>query len=193
MEVGTLSLAMDSLIYNLRNINRRLFYLQHCQDFQTPINNDEIVRIELDLNTISGNFDFLNVNVIEQKCDNQTTLTKTQSMINDGVRNDLAMKLWEHIGVSTINPDYISLPNCIYVLENKKQLNTTNFIKRLANKDNVGDKDLVEMFEYLTHLYVGRQDSIVAHIVQNLRDKRALCNELQDRLYNFKINHKLWI
>nr|WRQ96383.1 maco-A 147 [Mamestra configurata nucleopolyhedrovirus A] len=127
MEVGTLCLAIDSLIYKLRNINHRLFYLQHCQDFQIPINDDETIRIELALDTIMANFDFLIA------------------------------------------------------------------IKRLTDKNTISDTDLVEMFTYLTYLYVERQDSIVAHIVQNLRNKRALCQELQDRLNNFKINHKLWI
>ncbi|ACH88662.1 hypothetical protein HaMNV_gp140 [Helicoverpa armigera multiple nucleopolyhedrovirus] len=190
MEVGTLCLAIDSQIYKLRNINHRLFYLQHCQDFQTPINDDEIIRIELDLDNVMVNFDFLVANVT---CNNQETILSMQAMINDGIRSDLAMKLWEHVGVSTIDSDYVALPNCLHVLENKKQLNTTNFIKRLNTKDSVSNKDLIQMFSYLTYLYVEPQDSIVAHIVQNLRNKRALCQELQDRLNNFKINHKLWI
>nr|WRQ96552.1 maco-A 147 [Mamestra configurata nucleopolyhedrovirus A] len=193
MEVGTLCLAIDSLIYKLRNINHRLFYLQHCQDFQIPINDDETIRIELALDTIMANFDFLIANVIDKKCNDQETVAKMQAMIHDSIRNDLAMKLWEHVGVSTIDLDYAALPSCMHVLENKKQLNTTNFIKRLTDKNTISDTDLIEMFTYLTYLYVERQDSIVAHIVQNLRNKRALCQELQDRLNNFKINHKLWI
>jgi hypothetical protein len=190
MDVGTLSMATDSLVFELRIINKQLFCLQQRADFQDPIDND-VDRVELALDSVTKNFDFL-INVVADKRDDEVTKQKMKLIVKEAIFNELAMKLREHIEATEDNFDFLALKNCTHILENKKQLQPSHFQKRLEKK-HVDDDALVEMFLYLTYLYVSPHENVTAHVVQDLRSKRELCDELAKRLANFKINHKLWI
>lgn len=191
MDVGTLSMAIDSLVFELRIINKQLFCLQQRADFQEPLGND-VDRVQLALDSVTKNFDFLINVVVDNKRDDEAAKQKMKLIVKEAIHNELAMKIREHIGATKDDFDYVALKNCTHILKNKKQLQPSHFQKRLEKKP-VDDGALVEMFLYLTYMYVSPHENVTVHVVQDLHSKRALCDELAKRLANFRINHKLWI
>ncbi|AIZ48683.1 asb126 [Agrotis segetum nucleopolyhedrovirus B] len=173
MNAGTLCLAGDSLIRDLRILNLQVLRLQHYVDFGDAIPDVDALRDTLTV--LKRRLKLL----IDCATDKSSDLI--DNLISAPIRSELEFMLQAYASNSSVPDDFTYLKLCVYMLKNLKYLR----LKYYLHYVNVYDNDHVKTFTHLLNIFVPSTHRLYDHVVFELHNMLALCDRIAERLSSF--------
>lgn len=173
MNAGTLCLAGDSVIRDLRHLNMRVLRLQHCVDFGDSMPDLNALHDTLMVlkNTVSLLID----------CATDKKQEDVEHLIAAPIRNELELMLQLYVSNTEPDHDFASLRLCAHMLKHLKYLQLKYYLRYVKLCHN----DHVKTFRHVVNIFVLPSNKLYDYIVYQLRSMLALCEQMTDRLSAF--------
>ena len=181
METGTLCLILDSIMQDLRFVNKQVLLLQHYVDCEEPVPDLEGFTNTLN-NTKRTLYELLDC------AKNNKSVKKLEHLISCKTRNELEYMLsnYVHSCVNDEKPDfdYVFIKTCAYLAKNVRYLKLKYYGDYLKNNKN----DHVKTFMHIVDIFVRYDDACYRHMLDTIRKMIALSEKIDVRLSTFKSN-----
>ncbi|AAZ38295.1 ORF-129 [Agrotis segetum nucleopolyhedrovirus A] len=173
MNAGTLCLAGDSLIRDLRILNLQVLRLQHYVDFGDAMPDVNALRDTLAV--LKNRLKLL------LDCATDKSIDLVDNLISPPIRKELAFMLEAYASNNVPDYDFTYLKLCVHMLKHLKYLQ----LKYYLNYVSVYDNDHVKTFTHVLDIFVPPTHELYDHIVYELRSMLALCDQIAERLSSF--------
>ncbi|ACI28837.1 agip136 [Agrotis ipsilon multiple nucleopolyhedrovirus] len=178
MNAGTLCLAADSVIRELRHLNMRVLRLQQCVDFNDPLPDLDALRDTLGV--IKSTLNLL----IDCATDKASSADdEVDNLISSPIRNELELMMQLYTANGKADDDeFPCLKLCSYMLKHLKYLQLKYYLRYVKLCHN----DHVKTFTHVVNIFVLPSNKHYDHIVYQLRLMVELCNQIAVRLAAFR-------
>ncbi|AXU41715.1 ORF120 [Spodoptera eridania nucleopolyhedrovirus] len=178
LDYGSVCLALDSVLRDLRFVNKQTLLLPHYVDFEEKMPDLNIFAVALD-----------NVKKSLDRLEN-SLLAKDHGDLNDlishQIRNELEFMLMNYVesGKNDAEPDfdYMYIKTCVYMVKNLKQMKMRHYGDHL----NAFKGDHVKTFLHVVDINVSMKSLCWDYMMQKVKNMRRLCEKIDARLAEFQ-------
>lgn len=178
---GSVCLALDSVLKDLRFVNKQTLLLQHYVDFDEKIPDLDIFVCTLD--NVKKSLDRLE-NVMKHK-----DTTSVDDLISRHIRNELEFMLMNYADSDKNDTqpdfDYVLIKTCVYMVKHLKQMKMKHYGHYLKSFKN----DYVKAFIDVVDINLHRDSSCLNYLLHKINHTRELCKRIDARLTAFRNLH----
>jgi hypothetical protein len=175
---GLACLALDSVLRDLRFVNKQTLLLSHYSDFEEKTPDLNIFAIALD--NVKKSLDRIENSLLAN--DN----SDLNDLISHQIRNELEFMLMNYVesGKNDAEPDfdYMYIKTCVYMVKNLKQMKMHHYGGHL----NVFKGDHVKTFLHVVDINVSMNSPCWNYLMEKVKNTRRLCEKIHTRLVEFQ-------
>ncbi|QEI03559.1 hypothetical protein [Spodoptera cosmioides nucleopolyhedrovirus] len=174
---GSVCLALDSVLKELRFVNKQTLLLSHYADFEEKMPDLNIFIVALD--NVKRSLDRIEKALSAKEED-------LNDLVSHHIRNELEFMLMNYMesGKNDVQPDfdYMYIKTCVYMVKNLKQMKTIQY----GNHLNAFKGDHVKTFIHIVDINASTNSPCWNYLVEKVKSTRRLCEKIQNRLAEFQ-------
>nr|QKO28843.1 hypothetical protein [Spodoptera exigua multiple nucleopolyhedrovirus] len=181
MDGGSVCLALDSVLKDLRFVNKQTLLLPHYADFDEKMPDLDIFSCTLD--SVKKSLDHIENVMLRKDTTNKMSL---DDLISRHTRSELEFMLMNYVDSDRNDTqpdfDYVYIKTCVYMVRHLKQMKMKHYGQQLKCFKN----DHVKAFIHVVDINLPRDSSCWNHLLQKINRTRELCKRIDARLAEFR-------